>query len=171
MIVRMTPQIICDIIKNGMSLSDYQIWIYNQRREIPQEKKLYVVVGLITSVAYGNNSKLSQSASIPTIPETLTQYMREDISIDLFSYTTEAQERYHEVLGSIMSTYSQRTQEAQALKIFSIPRSINDVSHVEGPSLLNRMSITLQVLRKYDMILAADYYDRITPAYVALVDK
>jgi hypothetical protein len=171
MTIRVTPQIICDIIKDGMSLLDSQIWIYNQRREIPQDKKLYVVVGLLSSSVYGNNGLQSIDELVTDMPETLTQYVKESIKVDLFSYTTEAVERYPEVLGSMMSTYAQRIQEAQALKIFPIPSNVNDVSQVEGPSLLNRMSITLQVLRKYDMILNADYYDRITPGYVALVDK
>jgi len=171
MTVRITPQIICDIIKDGMSLLDSQIWIYNQRREIPQDKKLYIVVSLLSSSIYGNNSKQSNDPNVTDMPETLTQYVKESITVNLFSYTTEALERYPEVLGSLMSTYSQRIQEAQALKIFPIPLSVNDVSSVEGPSLLNRTSITLQVLRKYDMILNADYYDRITPGYVALVEK
>lgn len=171
MTVRVTPQIICDILKNGMSLADSQIWIYNQRREIPQDKKLYIVVGLLSSSVYGNTNLQSTDPLITNIPETITQYVKETITVNLFSYTTEALERYPEVVGSMMSTYSQRTQEAQALKIFPIPTNVNDVSAVEGPSLLNRTSITLQVLRKYDMILNADYYDRITPGYVALVDK
>ena len=171
MTIRVTPQIICDIIKDGMSLADSQIWIYNQRREIPQDKKLYIVVSLLTSFAYGNTSKQSVDPLVYDMPETITQYVKESITVNLFSYTTEALERYPEVIGSMMSTFSQRIQEAQALKIFPIPTNINDVSQVEGPSLLNRTSITLQVLRKYDMILNAAYYDRITPGYVALVDK
>lgn len=171
MTVRVTPQIICDIIKDGMSLKADQIWIYNQRWEIPQDKRLYVVVGLLSSAPYGNTSKVSVDPLVTNMPETISQYVKESISVNLFSYTTEAIERYPEVIGSMMSTYSQRIQEAQALKIFPIPANVNDVSQTEGPSLLNRMSITLQVLRKYDMILYADYYDRITPGYVALVDK
>lgn len=171
MTIRVTPQIICDIIKDGMSLDDSQIWIYNQRREIPQDKKLYIVVGLLSSSVYGNTALQSTDPLVTDMPETITQYVKESITVNLFSYTTEALERYPEVIGSMMSTYAQRIQEAQALKISPIPTNVNDVSQVEGPSLLNRTSITLQVLRKYDMILNADYYDRITPGYVALVDK
>lgn len=163
MTIRITPQIICDIIKNGLSLKDDQIWIYNQRREIPEEKKLYIVVGMISAIPYGNTYVVPES-----MQDNLNQYIRETISIDLFSYTTEAQEKYPMVLGSLMSTFSVQKQELNALKIFPIPVSINDVSHVEGPALLNRISITLQVLRKYDMLLDTEYYDRITPGYVAL---
>lgn len=171
MTIRVTPQIICDIIKNGMSLSDSQIWIYNQRREIPQDKMLYVVVGILSSAIYGSTSSQSNNPLVLDMPETMTQYVKESITVNLFSYTTEALERYPEVMGSMMSTYSQRMQESLALKIFPIPSNVNDVSQVEGPSLLNRTSITLQVLRKYDMILNADYYDTIPPAQVVLVEK
>jgi hypothetical protein len=171
MTVRITPQIICDIIKNGMSLKADQIWIYNQRWEIPNDKRLYVVVGLLSSSPYGNNNNMTFVELADNVPETISQYVKESISVNLFSYSTEALERYPQVIGSMMSTYSQRIQEAQALKIYPIPSNINDVSQTEGASLLNRMSITLQVLRKYDMILYADYYDEITPGSITLVDK
>lgn len=167
MTIRITAQIICDIIKDGMQLKDDQIWIYNQRWEIPEDKRLYVVVGLMSAVPYGNTFRFSSSDNT----DQLYQYMKEMISVDLLSYTTEPQEKYAQILGSIMSTYSQQIQEAQAIKIYSSPMTINDVSHVEGPTRLNRISMTLQVLRKYDMLALTEYYDWITPGYIALAEK
>jgi len=162
---KITPQIICDIIQNGMKLDKSQIWIYNQRREIPEDIRLYVVVGLMGMKAYGNNNTVS-SVDGAGMNDNLSQYMQETITIDLFSYTTEAIQRYAEVLGSLKSTYSQKIQEENALKIASIPFSMNEVSQVEGATLLNRISISLMVLRKYDMLLSAEYIDDIEPASI-----
>lgn len=165
--MRITPQIICDIIKDGMLLKEDQIWIYNQRRSIPEDKRLYVVVGLISSKSYGNTHRLDQA----TNKDDLNQYMQELISINLMSYSTEAIERYHEIMGCMMSTYSQQVQELLAIKIPSIPMTINDVSAIEGATLLNRVAITLLVLRKYSMLLGANYYDQQAPGYIALTEK
>jgi len=156
MTIRTTPQIICDILKTCMKLSADQIWIYNQRREIPSDKKLYVVVGMMSAIPYGNNKNFSTSGQ-----DNLSQYIKEIITIDLLSYSTEVQEKYSMVLGSLVSTYSQQIQESLALKIFPIPSSVSDVSSIEGAALLNRIAITLPVLRKYDMLLEANYYDDI----------
>jgi hypothetical protein len=153
--MRVTPQIICDIIKAGMSLKDDQIWIYNQRRAIPEDKRLYVTVGVMSMKPYANNRTFNAT----TYNDELSQYFQETLSINLMSYTTECLERYAEVLGSLISTYSQQAQEEFALKIAETPTGINDVSAIEGTTLLNRIVITLPVLRKYSMLIAANYYD------------
>ena len=152
-----TPQILCDVFKKCMKLSSDQIWIANQRIEIPKDKRLYVVVGLMSVVPYGNNNvRLASSGTT----DNLSQYVKEMITIDLLSYEQDVYERYHQILGSLMSTYAERIQETYALRFFPISNNISDVSNVEGPTMLNRLSILLHTLRKYDMILDIDnYYD------------
>lgn len=153
-----TPQVICQIISKTLKISKDQIWIYNQRRSIPEDKKLYIVVGLVSSKPYANMMKNTSETS--GMVDNLSQYVQEVISIDLFSYTTEAIERYAQIIGALRSTYSQQVQEATGLKIAEIPISVNDVSAVEGAAILYRMSIALNVLRKYDTIVPTQYYDQ-----------
>jgi len=155
--MRLTAQIICDILKYGMELRPEQIWIYNQRHSIPEDKQLYVIVGMSSPKVYGNNNV---SVGVTGgMYDVASQYVSETIQIDLMSYTMEAQERYYEVLGSLVSTYSLEYQMNYGLKIASIPTSVNDVSGIDGATMLNRIVITLQVWRKYDTIISAAYYD------------
>ncbi|NCX93982.1 MAG: hypothetical protein EBX40_04835, partial [Gammaproteobacteria bacterium] len=70
--MKITPQIICDILAKGMSLPPEQIWIYNQRRAIPEDKKLYVVVSLISSKPYGNT--LKQATDLTVFKDLTTVY-------------------------------------------------------------------------------------------------
>ena len=70
-----------------------------------------------------------------------------------------AQERFHEALGSFQTTYGTQQCELNALRIASIPLHVTDTSAIEGPTLLNRISISLQVLRKYDIVKASTYFD------------
>lgn len=158
--MRVTPQIICDIICKVTKIPTEHVWIYNQRRSIPEDKKLYIVVGLISSKPYSNMLKNKSVADGMT--DNLSQYVQEVVGIDLFSYTTEAAERYSEILGALRSTYSQQVQEALGLRIAEIPIAVNDVSAIEGPTILYRLSITLNVLRKYDTIVTTQYYDDFT---------
>lgn len=167
-VARVTPQIIADILKRGMALKDDQIWIYNQRRSIPEDKRLYIVIGIVGIKPYGNNNRnewvaVTGPSGAPggEYQDQLSQYMLETISINLFSYTQESLQRYHEVLGSLRSTYSQQLQESNGIKIAELPTAINDVSSIEGAALLYRIAITLPIFRKYDMILNAEYYDDI----------
>ena len=166
--MRLTAQIICDILKAGMKLRDDQIWIYNQRRAIPEDKRLYVVVGVMGMRPYGNtNQTLASSAGMT---DNLAQYIEETVSVDLMSYTTEAIERVNEVLGSLRTTYAEQIYEELALKVFPIPSTINDVSENEGAAVLYRIAITLTVLRRYDMIASASYYDNITQGTIDLIE-
>lgn len=167
---KITPQIICDILQNGMNLNKDQIWIYNQRREIPEDRRLYVVVGLVSSKPYSSVQR-SVSVTGAGLNDELSQYVQETISVDLLSYTTEAVQRYHEVIGSLKSTYSQRQQELLGLQIAQLPFSVNDVSQIEGATLLNRISISLMVLRKYDMLISAEYIDDIEPPSIDEIES
>ena len=168
--MKLTSQIICEIIKNGMGLDSDQIWIYNQRRSIPEDEKLYITVGMSAMKPYGNN-RSNRSADDGSYSENLSQYIQEMISIDVMSDTTEAQERYHEVLGALVSSFSQEIQKTYALKISEMPTTIVDVSEIDGATILNRLSITLNVLRKYDMLMGAAYYDSFSKVSKPLVDK
>ena len=163
--MRLTAQILCDIVRNGMGLDTEQIWIYNQRRSIPEDKRLYVTIGVLSLKPYGNNNKPTPTATGMT--DNSSQYMQETMQIDLMSYTTESLERYHEVLAAIVSTYSQQAQGEYGLKIAEVPTAINDVSSIEGATMLNRIAITLPVLRKYDNIISATYYDTFSDPVIA----
>ena len=166
--MRVTPQIICDIIQNALVLDADQIWIYNQRRSIPEDKRMYISVGVLAIKPYGNNTKVEATAT--GMQDNMAQYIQETLEINIFSYTTEALERYPEILGALRGTYSQQVQEELALKIAVIPSNISDVSDIEGAARLYRIVITLPVLRKYSMLIGASYYDTITPGYIAATE-
>jgi hypothetical protein len=155
-----TPEIICDILQTTLKLSDDVIWIWNQRRAIPEDKRLYCVVGIIDVTPY-SNSKI-QTVVGEHQYDSITTYVKETLSIDLFSYTTEAIEKYPNYIAALRSTYCVQQQELLGLKIADIPSTINEVSDIEGTALLYRMAITLQVLRKYDIIFENDYYNTFT---------
>lgn len=155
--MRVTPQILCQIICEVTKIPTDHVWIWNQRRAIPEKKGLYIAVGLVSMKPYSNMMK-----NVPTtggMEDRLSQYMQEICSIDLFSYDTEAIEKTPLILGALRSTYSQQQQELLGLKIAEI-LTINNVSEVEGSAILYRQAITLKVLRKYDTMTATQYYDQ-----------
>ena len=155
--MRLTAQLLCDIIKNGMQLQPDQLWIYNQRRSIPEDKRMYIVVSVVSIKPYANNNR--PTGVTGGMNDLSSQYVSELMQVDLMSYTMEALERYSEVMASFVSTFSQQVQALNGLKIAEVPSSINDLSAIEGPTIMNRIAITLPVLRKYDNIISTTYYD------------
>lgn len=166
--MRLTAQIICDIIKEGLGLKPDQIWIYNQRRSMPEDKRLYVVVGLTTMKTFGSTYRPDPTSGLD---DDLSQYMAETISVELFSYTTEALERYAQVLGALRSSYSEGIQEAQALKIFPVPVTINDISEIDGATILYRIAMEFNVYRRYSLVKEATYYDDFTNGFETLTES
>ena len=100
---------VCDILKVGMGLENDQIWIYNQKVDIPNDKRLYVVCSLEDENAYGVN--LNHENDIDILHETTEINVRSLISIDIFSYGTKALEERFNVIGAMRSTYSLIKQE------------------------------------------------------------
>jgi hypothetical protein len=141
----LTLQIIADIIQKGMNLDSSRIWIYNTRREIPVDKGLYVIVGNLSVKPFGVNR--SNDLVTGGLTEHLTQQFQENIYIEIFSSDTSAMLRLPELIGSLNSTYSEQQQEKLGLRIASVPVTINDISSLEGTTILYRFNITYNVIR------------------------
>jgi hypothetical protein len=86
--------------------------------------------------------------------------MQETLTVEMFSYDTQAIERMPELIGSFNSVYSEQVQETIGFKIGVVPTAINDTSFLEASALLFRQTITLRVLRAYSKISKADYFDK-----------
>lgn len=153
-----TAQIICNIIQQYLDLSDEQIWIYNQRRKIPPTEGLFIVVGLMSTVPYGNNLRFLVGSG-SGLEQEISQMMQETLSINMFSYDLSAIERMPEVMGAMQSVYSEQIQEKYAMQIGVVPTNISDTSFVEASAILYRQTLTLRVLRAYSKISQAEYFD------------
>lgn len=156
----LTVQYICDILKTELALRDGDIWIYNQRREIPIDKKFYIIVGSVGLKPIGVTRR--NSATTDGLNDDLSQVFQEQIYIELFSQDTSAPENLPRVIGALNSTYSEQVQEKYGLKIGQVPVTINDISSLEGTSILYRFNITLNVIRAYDQTGEVDYYNTFT---------
>jgi hypothetical protein len=155
--VKLTVQIVCDILKTGLGLDDEHIWIYNQRRDIPTGDGIFVTVGVQSIVPYGNNRR--SVATSGGMAEEVSQQFQETLSINVFSHDNAAAMRLGEVLGALNSTYSAQRQAAESFQLAAVPTSINDTSFLEGTSILYRFSITVRAIRAYSTQGAIEYFD------------
>jgi len=140
----LAEQIIVDILVQEMALSPQNVWVHDQNLKIPNTKDLFAVVGMVDSKVIAVNK---QEVSITTPKDTLLEKMmvvtKDNIQIDIFSYTTEAITRRWEVLAALASTYSVQKQEENDFKIFRLPANFVNSSAAEGGSNLNRFSLTI----------------------------
>lgn len=155
--IRPTVSIVREIIKDQLSLSDEQIWIYNQRIKIPDTKGLFISISRLGSKVYANNSSYVGNTS--DLTENLYVSNLETISIDLISQDTSALEYYPDVMMSLRSTKAQYMAETYGMRFDSIPFSSTDLSSQEGTSMIYRININFPVYRTYYMTKTVDYYD------------
>lgn len=155
--VRPTVSIVREIIKDQLSLTEDQIWIYNQRIKIPDTKGLFIAVSRLGSKVYANNSSY-MGATQDLIEDQYVSNL-ETITIDVLSQDTSALEYYPDVLMSLRSTKAQQEAEKYGMKFDSIPFSTADLSSVEGTSMVYRINISFPVYRTYYKSSTIDYFD------------
>lgn len=155
--IRPTVSIVREIIKDQLSLTEDQIWIYNQRIKIPDTKGLFIAISRVGSKIYANNSSYTGSTSELVEDQFVSNL--ETISVDALSQDTSALEYYPDILMSLRSTKAQQEAEKYGMRFDSIPFSTADLSTQEGTSMIYRINISFPVYRTYYTSRSIDYFD------------
>ncbi|TDE17713.1 hypothetical protein [Dyadobacter psychrotolerans] len=156
----LAEQIIINILTAEMGLTADQIWIRDQNKVMPKDKKLYVIVGMVDSQPFSiTRETYSVPAGMMEVQKVIT---RENIQIDILSRDTSAILRRYEILAALKSIYSQQQQELNSFKIYGLPMSFVNSSDAEGSSQLNRFSVVIPChiwYRKEKLLTGYDYYN------------
>lgn len=148
---------VCDILKVGMNLQNDQIWIYNQKIDIPNDKRIYVVVSLKSENVIGNNIQVE--GTVENLEENVWSNIITDVGIELFSYNVNALNRRYEVLSSMRSTYSVQKQEELNFNIGRRPVAFFDSSFFAPSSRLYAYYFMYRVTHVEKLGKKIDYYD------------
>ena len=148
---------VCDILKVGMSLQDDQIWIYNQKVDIPNDKRLYVVVSMKSETVIGNN--IEEKNVYEGQDEVVWSNIVSDIGIELFSYNVNALNRRYDVLSSMRSTYSVQKQEELNFNIGRRPIAFFDSSFLAPSARLYSFYFMYRITHVENSARPIEYYD------------
>lgn len=148
---------VCDILKVGMNLQDDQIWIYNQKVDIPNDKRLYVVVSMKSETVIGNNIEEKDVTSGQD--EVIWSNIVSDIGIELFSYNVNALNRRYDVLSSMRSTYSVQKQEELNCNIGRRPIAFFDSSFLAPSARLYSFYFMYRLTHVENSARPIEYYD------------
>jgi len=151
---------ICKILQNSLNLSDSQIWIYNQKRDIPNDFGIYFVLSYTGQKVIGNTRR-----EIPT-PNGLVEYQSvhnlANFAVDLFSRSSSIRDMRDKAIMALNSTYSQQIQEAHGFQIARNSFSVTNTSEIEGVAELNRYTVAFNVTYMSETSSSIDYYDTFT---------
>ncbi len=141
--------IFCDILAKGMGLSNNQVYLWDQKIDIPQDSKMYIAVGIGATKIFGSSVTEEDNGSGGLI-EVQTINAHSMISIDILSRGPEARDRKEDVIFALGSTYSKQQQETNSLKIARISSGFINLSSEDGSAIPYRfnISVALQYSKK-----------------------
>lgn len=163
-----TEEIFVEIIREFMGLAANQVVVRDQNFKIPNDQRLYVIVGMVDSRPYSAQSYMETRFTEGSDPEpyeveiTRTQ-LRENIQIDILSRDKKAILQKNDVYLAINSIQCKQAQEQYLFKIARVPTNFINTSAAEGGSNLNRFTMTIPCLTWYvkeNGMPAYDYYDQ-----------
>lgn len=152
-----------------MNLSASQIVVRDMNFKIPQDQKVYVIVGMIDTTVYAAPAPQIKTVMIGSDEEEIWEIqeaqMNEYIQVDILSRSNQAILRKNELILALNSIYSKQKQEEFNFKMGRLPRSFVNSSYAEGGSQLNRFSLSFSCMTWYrkEKLLSAtggDYYDK-----------
>lgn len=168
-------KIIVDIIQKCLSLpANYgktskgdtipSVIIYGQNIKLFNTDKLQITVQTVSTRVYSNRNEFVTNAD-GTYSEVQDLNIQRMMQIDCYSRNNEARERFWEIAAALNSTYAQQQTDKYNFKIGTITNSQN-LSGVDGGSVINRFTTTFNVLTHDRKITQIDYYDKFgTEAY------
>lgn len=148
---------ICNILQVQLDLSNEQIWIYNQKRNIPNDFDMYVVVNYLGQRIIGSVRK--EVATVQGLLEYQSLHNLASFSIDVFSRSNKARINKDFVIMALNSTYSQQVQEKYGFQIARNSFQVTNTSEIEGTAELNRYSISFNVTYMSETTKSINYFD------------
>ena len=151
--------VVCQLLKSQLDLTDEQVWIYNQKRDIPRGSGLYIEVEFLSSKPFGVRTHCDND-EYGNFTEYQSSAVQETYAIRLFSRDESALSRAWEAHLALTGVASQQLQEQYCFKLADLPMSFSDESFLEASARLFRQGITFNALRAYHKQRIISYYDR-----------
>ena len=148
---------VCDILQKQLDLADGQVWIYNEKVNIPNDFNMYIVVDYQGQRIIGNVRR--EEPTTNGLIERQALHSMAILRLDLFSRGKLARINKDLVIMALNSTYSQQVQEAHGFQIARNSFQVTNTSEVEGTAELNRYSISFNVTYVTETSKSISYFD------------
>jgi hypothetical protein len=148
---------ICNILQTQLGLTNEQIWIYNQKRDIPNDFGTYLVVNYLGQRIIGNVCK--EYATNNGLIEYQSVHSLANLAVDVFSRGSGARDMRDQILMALNSTYAQQVQEKYGFQIARNSFQVTNTSEVEGVAELTRYSISFNVTYMSETNKSIEYFD------------
>lgn len=146
--------VLCDVITNGLDLSQERVVEYAQNWNAPTDGLLYVVVSAREGKILSNSNQFDPS----TKEEVKSVVMFQSYDIDLTSKNNDALDRAVEVVMALTSQYSLNLQEQYQFRVFRTPKIV-DLTYIEAASALKRKRVSVIITYSVEKRTSVDIYE------------
>lgn len=150
-------KLICNILQTQLGLQDGQIWVYNQKRDIPNDFGTYYVVTYNGQRIIGNVRR--EFVANDGLKEYQSVHSLANYSVDVISRSNTIRESRDQAIMALNSTYSQQVQEARGFQIARNSFQVTNTSELEGVAQLNRYTISFNVTYMSETTKSIQYFD------------
>lgn len=154
-------ELFCDVIRHEMALAEDQIYLWDQKINIPTDSRLYVAVSVLSCKPFGNNTRFVGSGNAEQ-----SVNMAAMLSMDILSKGPDARDRKEELILALNSIYAQQQQELNSFYIGKISTEFVNLSQIDGMAIPYRFNISCQVQYMVNKTKAVPYYDTFDNAEV-----
>lgn len=164
----MTPlQLLCKIIQTELGLANGQVYLWDQKVDIPTDERLYITVGILTAKPYSNRMRYDPVAGSPgSLNAVQCSNWNATVSVNIMSKSTQALDRKEEVLMALASTYSKQIQAANGIGIAVLPSSFVNLSEVDGAAIPYRFNFSVALQYEVTKTKAVDFYNTFTDSVI-----
>lgn len=150
-----TPlQLVCDIIQKEMGFDDDQVYLWDQKINIPKDSKMYVAVGVQSAKPFGASTTFQSDGSAL---QSLNMLARLDINI--LSRGPSARDRKEEIVLALSSIYAEQQQELNSFSIGKLPAGFVNLSQDDGAAIPYRFVISVNVQYFYRKSKVVPYFN------------
>ena len=143
----------CDIIQTSMGLSQGQVYLWDQKINIPIDERLYIAVGVTSVKPFGNTRSFDVNGNV-----TQSGNFAATLDVNILSRGPDARDRKEEVVLALNSQYSESQQEANAFKIYPITTGFVNLSEIDGGAIPYRFAISCVLQYATSIVSAVPYF-------------
>lgn len=147
-------ELFCEVIQHEMDLLNGQVYLWDQKINIPTDSKMYIAVAVLSAKPFANTNSLQADGS-----QLLSANMQVTLSVDILSRGPEARDRKEEIILALDSYYARAQQDTNGFYIGKLSSSFVNLSEIDGAAIPYRFNISVNL--QYTVIKARTqpYYD------------
>lgn len=155
------PLKLIELLQTDLCIGADRVWLYNERRAIPTDTKMWMVLEYVAGPQYGNTLKY---CTIDGVYSTVQAAYSTDLyTLMIGSYTDskgqiEAFDRKEEVAFALGGNLAQQYQEKYAFRIGTLSDPF-DASVDDGAGVLTRYGYRFTAMVCHQRIKPVNYYD------------